>query len=82
MDLKIHGPIHLRRHSLMDLKILNPMDLLMRETLVLMDPRGREAMTLIPVDPRGRETRTLILMDPRPRETRPCVLMDPRRDKR
>ena len=82
MDLKIHCLLHLRRHVLMDLKILNPMDLLMRETLVLMDPCGREMMTLIPMDPRGREKKTLIPMDPRPGETISCVRMDPRGGKR
>ena len=61
MDLKILNFVHLERRSLMDL--------LMRETLVLMDPRGRETMTPIP-------------MDPRPGETISCVRMDPLRGKR
>ena len=74
MYLKILNFVHLKRHSLMDL--------LMRETLVLMDPCGRETMTLIPMDPRGRETKTLIPMDPRPGETISCVRMDPRGGKR
>ena len=74
MELKILIFVHLERHSLMDL--------LMRETLVPMDPCRRETMTLIPMDPRGRETETLILMDPCPGETISCVRMDPRGGKR
>ena len=82
LKIKIVNLIHLKRPSPVDLKILNHMELFMRETLVLMDPRGGETMTVVPMDPRGRETKTLIPMDPRPGETISCVLMDPRRGKR
>ena len=77
LKIKILNLINLKRPSLVDLKILNLMNLFMRETLVLMDPCGRETMTLRPMDPRGRETKTLIPMDPRPGETISCVRMDP-----
>ena len=57
MDLKILNFVLLKRQSLTDL--------LMRETLVLMDPCGRETMTLIPMDPRPGETISCVHMDPR-----------------